>query len=330
MNGVSGRLPARARQLADWCVVAFGLTIPVWTLADSLLIAVLIPAWLCTGGWHEKLRRVRESPVALAIVAFVGLMALGTLWGLGGLEDRALGFKKYSELLFVPLLVSMAISSEWKERALTAFAASMAVTLVLSLGLAAGVLPVMGVLKGVPDNLFCPFKKHTTHNVLMAFASLVFALRAWTAPVCRWKWIWGGLAALAVASVLLMVQGRTGYVVLAALGIAVFHSAYRWKGTALATVLLAGMLAGAYMVAPGFHQRADLVVEGLQKWDAGTVAHDSVGERMEFVYHTLDIVRAHPLVGVGTGGFVEAYAEQVKGTSFPVTRHPHKIGRAHV
>jgi O-antigen ligase len=303
--------------------VGFGFTIPVWTLADGVLIGVLIPAWLCTGDWTGKLRRVRDSSVALSALVLIGMLALGTLWGMGGIEDRAVAFKKYSELLFVPLLISMGISAETKNRALMAFCASVAVTLILSLCLAAGLLPVMGLVKGVQGNPFCPFKKHTTHNVLMAFGSMLFAVQAWRAQECRWRWIWGGLAVLAAANVVLMVQGRTGYVVIAALGMALLYRAYRWKGIPVAIGLVAGIGAGAYGVSPVFQQGAELVVEGFQQWSPEKRAVDPVGERVEFYYHTLDIIRAHPIVGVGTGGFSEAYAEQVRGTQFPVTRHPH-------
>lgn len=323
MSDGLGGVADRARAALPWCVVAFGFTIPVWTLADGVLIALLILIWLCTGDWALKLSRIRESSVALSVLAFIGLLALGTFWGLGGLEDRALGFKKYSELLFIPLLISTAISDETKDRALMAFAASMTVTLILSICLAVGLLPAAGWIKGIPANPLSPFKKHTTHNVLMAFGSLLFAVQAWRAQQPRRRWIWGTLAVLAAANVVLMVQGRTGYVVIAALGVAWLHRAYRWRGILVALGLMAGIGAGAYGVSPVFQQGTDRVVEGFQQWSPERRAIDPVGERLEFYRHTLEIIRVHPVVGVGTGGFTTAYSEQVKGTQFPVTRHPH-------
>jgi len=48
-----------------------------------------------------------------------------------------------------------------------------------------------------------------------------------------------------------------------------------------------------------------------------------VRERLEFYRNTLVLIREHPVLGVGTGGFVRAYAEKVVGTEVAPTRNPH-------
>jgi O-antigen ligase len=51
--------------------------------------------------------------------------------------------------------------------------------------------------------------------------------------------------------------------------------------------------------------------------------YDGVTERMELFYHTIGIIQEHPLMGVGTGGFVHAYAARVQKIGVPVPTHPH-------
>jgi O-antigen ligase len=44
---------------------------------------------------------------------------------------------------------------------------------------------------------------------------------------------------------------------------------------------------------------------------------------LEFYRNSLAIFRDHPIVGVGTGGFVKAYAEKVKDMGMMATTNPH-------
>jgi O-antigen ligase len=60
-------------------------------------------------------------------------------------------------------------------------------------------------------------------------------------------------------------------------------------------------------------------------WKPGAAAAytDAVGLRMEFYRNSLAIVRDHPLAGVGTGGFPQAYAQRARGTGMVPTHNPH-------
>jgi O-antigen ligase len=235
-----------------------------------------------------------------------------------------LAVKKYADLLLIPLLISMAIDIQEKNRALLALAVSLVVTLLLSVGLSVGFfLPTSGTLGCDPSNS-CVFKKHTTHNVLMAFGALLFAVLAWKSSH-RWvRWGWGGASVLAASNVLLMVQGRTGYVVLAGLAMLAFHMSFGWRGILGAIVVLCLVFPAAYQISSSFHQRVDLAISGVTQWNPKVaVVNDAVGWRLEYFYHTVELIQDHPLVGVGTGGFVQAYRERVEQAGLDVPPHPH-------
>ncbi|NJN69630.1 MAG: hypothetical protein HC801_04640 [Nitrospira sp.] len=138
-------LQAEARRVAGWTTTALGFTIPIWVVADSILIGVLVLCWAVSGGWRERLRRMTENPVALAALLLFGWLLIGTFWGGGDLEDRALSVKKYATLLLIPLLISLVVDLRDQNRALLALAASFIVTLLLSFASASGFLP--GIVK---------------------------------------------------------------------------------------------------------------------------------------------------------------------------------------
>ena len=130
-------------------------------------------------------------------------------------------------------------------------------------------------------------------------------------------------ACLAASNVLLMVQGRTGYIVLAGLAMVAFHMYFGWRGMVAAVIALTVTFSAAYQVSTSFHDRVNLVVTGVAQWNPQTATYDGVTERMEFFYHTIEIIQDHPLVGAGTGGFAQAYAMHAKQPGVPVPTHPH-------
>jgi O-antigen ligase len=326
VNSPSGwviRLQAEARRAAGWTTTALGFTIPIWVVADSILVVLLVACWAAGGEWRERLRRITANPVALSALLLFGWLLLGTLWGMGSPEERLHALKKYADLLLIPLLISMAIDVQERNRALLALSASLVVTLVLSLILGLGVFPISGVIScDLSDP--CVFKKHTTHNVLMAFGALLFAVLAWRSSQ-RWRrWGWGGASVLAVGNVLLMVQGRTGYMVLAGLAVLAFQMIFGWRGILAAVVVLSLSFATAYQVSFSFHERVHLAVASVTQWNPKVaVVNDPIGWRLEYYYHTAEIIQDHPLIGVGTGGFVQAYRARTEQAGLDVPPHPH-------
>jgi len=168
------------------------------------------------------------------------------------------------------------------------------------------------------------FKFRITHNLLMAFATFLFALMALEARINRDRAVWGTLALLAAANVTLMVEGATGYVVLGLLALLLILSRLPAQ---VAMAGMAGLLAVSAVLTtvPGpLSARVATLAGELRNWSPDTAArHSSAGLRLEFYRNTADIIADHPIAGVGTGGFPSAYAEKVQGTDMLATRNPH-------
>lgn len=351
MGWTKDRLQAEARRAAGWTTTALGFTIPIWVVADSILVVLFVVCWAASGEWRKRIRRITANPVAISALLLFGWLLLGTLWGMGSPEERLLALKKYADLLLIPLLISMMIDAQERNRALLALAVSLVVTLALSFALSVGILPTGGLINCNPFNPCllkkqtpcdpsipcvpanyppvcdpsnpCILKKHTTHNLLMAFGVLLFGILAWKSSR-RWaRWGWAGAACLAAGNVLLMVQGRTGYVVLAGLAMVAFHMYFGWRGMVAAVIALSVTFSAAYQISTSFHDRVNLVATGVAQWSSQVAAEDPIGQRLEFYYHTVQVIREHPLMGAGTGGFAQAYAVYAKQAGVPVPSHPH-------
>jgi len=157
----------------------------------------------------------------------------------------------------------------------------------------------------------------------MAFGCLLYVELARTATRSRSRVIWSLLAVLAAFNVLFLVQGRTGYLVIAALALLFLFERLRWKGLVAAVLIVGVGFAGAYEFSEGFRGRISQVRSEAEQWHPDVATDTSVGSRLEYWRNSLGIVKQHPWVGVGTGGFVHAYAEKVEGTQMRPTRNPH-------
>ncbi len=322
MSWTRDRVQTEARRAAGWTTAALGITIPMWVVADGILVVLLVLCWVACGQWREKFHRIIANPVALSALLLFGWLLAGSFWGLGSLDERMLAVKKYADLLLIPLLISMAINAQERNRALLTLAASLVVTLALSLVLGSGVLTTGWILGCDPFNP-CVFKKHTTHNVLMAFGVLLFGVLAWRSQDkwAQWGWV---LASILGAINVLMVHGRTGYVVLAGLAMQTFAVFYGWRGMLAGIVVLSVSFTTAYQVSSSFHERVNLAVASVTEWNPKVVVvEDAIGWRLEYFYHTAEIIQDHPLIGVGTGGFVQAYRARTEQAGFDVPPHPH-------
>jgi O-antigen ligase len=314
---------ARAQLGARWATVALGFSLPISVALNNILIGIILLCWLASGGFRDKLARLRASPVALASLAFLALLLAGMAWGPGAPRDGLNAFGKYADLLLVALLCMLVIGERHQRLGLLAFGAAMGVTLIASYGIWLEVLPVkeLGGARG-PNNPVV-FKLQITHGILMALAAFLAAVAALHARSPRLKALAAGACLLAVFNVLFMVQGRTGYIVLGALALYLFVSLWRWRGVAVAAI--AGVLAvgTAHLVDAPMLGRIATAKAELDDWQAGRGYGTSTGLRLNYYRTSLAIIEEHPLIGVGTGGFEIAYRQKVAGTGQAESNNPH-------
>jgi O-antigen ligase len=306
---------------ALWIAVALGFSIPVSTALDNVLVVALLVCWAAGGRFREKWAAVRRNPVALAACAFFLLHVAGSAYGLGSTREVLYDLDKAAVLLLVPILVSLQPGVEWLRRALIALLAALALTLLLSYPLWLGLLPEAGFIKGFAYDPVV-FKKKIGHSVLMAYGAFILALAAREAMSTRVRallWLFCGLAAF---NVLFMVWSRTGQLVLMALALYFLVSAYGRRGV-LAAAAAGLVIGGAAYLAPSssLHLRTQATFKEFQDWRAGKPDR-LANARLEAWTNSVQIVRQHPLVGVGTGGFGPAYAKRVEGTAMPPLGQP--------
>jgi len=305
-------------------VIALGFSIPISVALDNTLLAVILLCYLAGGRYREKLAAIAANPVFMAALALFGVLALAVSYGPAPAKDAARYLLKYSDLFCIPAIATFFVDSRTRMLGLRAFGAAIAVTLVLSFALSIELLPQTALFAQDPPYAVV-FKHSLTHAVLVVFGALLFFLLARYSESRRARITWLVLAALAAANVMFLVPGRTAYVILMVLLLYAGFAWSRWKGllSMIAVTLIATTI--TFSVSEWFQARVHLGVQEYSAADTSVAAKitNSIGLRLEYYRNSLNILRDHPLSGVGTGGFPKAYADQVKGTDMLLTQNPH-------
>jgi O-antigen ligase len=319
------RLPfiqTKADACARGCVIALGISIPISTVLDNILLVAILVLWLAAGRYRERIAIVRENPVAIAALALFGLLTLGLVYGTqdAGSGIRYLG--KYVDLLFVPVFLTCFQDAKSRERGLLLFCIAGVAAVLISYMASTGLMVDAPLLPRTAENPYA-FKASITHSLLVAFTSYVFMLLARQERRPRYRNGYVVLSLLAAHNVVFMNWGRTGYLVLVVLLVYFFIMTYGRRGLlfgAMAAVLIS---VTAYTTSTAFHNRIDAATGEFQAWGPARPATTSIGQRLEFYTTTAGIIREHPLIGTGTGSFPGEYAHAVEGQGKVATENPH-------
>ncbi|HHQ6559261.1 TPA: O-antigen ligase family protein [Serratia fonticola] len=285
---------------------------PLMNIALGLALVCLL--------WRHDTRQIgvlASQPLVWLPALMFMLLALSLLTHTHDYGPKMVG--KYQKLLYV---LPLALFFLTDRRLITHFVSGFvsANALILAISLAGGLGHV--TLRGLnPDNPTV-FKLQITQNVFMAFAALIWLSRTF---VCEGKRRWGyaGLVLLATLNVLLMVQGRTGYVALAVgMGVWLLLTLRRKQQIA---VLACGTLAIAMLVMTPNRamERLALGVEEIQGCiladaeSAYQACDNSMGQRTAFAREAIQLIKRAPLLGNGAGSFWYGNAETGYGVHNP-------------
>jgi len=320
------------------CVVLLAASVSVSVALDNLLLALLLLFGLLGAG-RTIIAEAVGNPVARAAWLLFGMLLLACLYGPTPWREALSTLAKYDDLAMVPLFMAALARKSTNRLALYVFMLAVGATLLLSCLLGLGVMGVQHWMwrQASAENAGV-FHSYITQGMMTGYA-VFLALLYVREKMVTWKRVaFGIFALLGTINVLFLVLGRTGYLVLFALLVWFVWSTLEnylrvrsktvgWQPVVAVALLTVLAVWGTYHTSARLHERVDLVISEYRAWQPNvadqTSNATSTGERLEFYYNTLHIVRDHMFAGVGTGGFPDAYAKQVAGTDIVPTSNPH-------
>lgn len=311
--------PGRAEQLARYAAIFLGFSIPISTALDNVLLGLIAILWLAGGNFKLKLDAIAANPAAVAALMLFGMLLAGLAYGTRFPGDGLAFLMKYSDLLFIPVFVTLFQQERTRELGLRWYCVAMILSFVVAELAASGLLQGNPLLSRAAGS---SFKHSITHALLSAFAAFAFALLAQREPRWPQRLLFIVLALVAVKNVVAIGISRTGYIVLILLALYFFFVLFRKRGLIVAAVLLAISLFAFYGASETFRERVDTVVVDRGDWRSQWPSRESVTVRLEWYRQSIDVILDHPVFGAGTGSVPRVLAETAR-SGMAHTPNPH-------
>lgn len=290
--------------------------------AGSVGLIATYVAFLFSGEALDRMKRAISYPSIYWGVAFLCVVVVGFAYGPATWQEKGGDLVKWRTVLWFIVLFALFDDERWTMRLLLAFLVG------TGIGLAAS---FVGVLSGI--KLWKPPTDLLRNYVTQAMSFSISAL------LCCWmvlarrvrgpeQWALALVGAFFAGNVLFVTNSRSGYLVLG-LGVMMllmWHLPRRQWSKAVAVLVVGGAL--VLLLSPRIQGR---ISQGIDEWAHASESKEltSMGIRKVFHTHSLEIASNHLLLGVGTGGFKKAYAEQIADKYSPSDWRSEAAGDPH-
>ena len=284
-------------------LAALSVSLPIaWISLAKVLLFALGLIYLITNQWS------RRSDAALprlwttyAILAILIVFALSLLWTEADMESALSSFVKHAKLMGILLMVSFIRTLREARLAMMFFAGGQGFLLLSSWLMFLGV-PIPWV--GDVATKYVVFSTYLDQSIMFAAAAAVFWHMRHEGLWPRWLGI--AAALLALTNVLLLLEGRTGYLVaLTTLSMGLMWAMPRRFRLATVVVTPLAVLLGLSFVSEQVHERLTKIFNesvNYSKSQQVSIA-DSSGWRLNAWRRSLQAIETKPLNGHGIGAW---------------------------
>ncbi|MGB6977416.1 MAG: O-antigen ligase family protein [Gammaproteobacteria bacterium] len=280
-------------------VVALGFCIPLSLTGITIGLILTLLFAILGGQIQANWRTLVANPIFWAAFALFVLLFISMSYSIAPWQNKIDALGKYQKLLYLIFLMPLFSQARWQKAGINAFLAAMLVTL------AASFLKKLGWLHLGEGGLSTLFTNHINTSFFMAFAAFLSAHRC-CAPG-KFRWLYSIWLVLTCYQLFFMNEGRTGYFVFIALFGLFFWQKQGWKGL-LATLVLVPLLFSVLWISSShFRERMAMIGTDIHNYQKQKLDDNSVGLRMQFTKHSFELIKYHPWIGTGVGGFREAY-----------------------
>ena len=287
------------------CLAAFSVALPIAIISLAKLLLFICVLVLLTSGWFRRTNTQVRLPSTVPPMILLALAAMATsiLWSTGTNDEALRAIVKHGKLALIPAFLLLVRS---RDEALTALACFMGGQVLL---LASTWLLVMGIAMPWAKNpattgSFAIFSSYLDQSIMTG----VLAAMCWHLKVYapgRWRTLYVPLiCVLALACVFVVFQGRTGYVVAAAMVAlaALWEMPRRLRISAfvIPLVLLALLAVNSSKISLGLME----IARGVATFNnSDEIANTSSGIRLNLWRRALQSILENPGRGTGAGSW---------------------------
>lgn len=303
----------RAASAGIFCIVLSCFFIPFSTSMMGATATLAVLFWLVSGEAARLPQLLRESPPAALALLLFALLAISTLYGAAPNDEALSVLKKYRELLYFVMVLSLFRENEGAAQvAEESFLAGCLVLMVVSYGIYFGLLP--------PAKFGYSLVYHITHSLFMALLAFWALHRALAAQATMVLWL--ALFLLASANLFYIAPGRTGMLLFFTLAALYLVQRLSWKMWLPALLLVMIAIGVTYNTSSNFSTRVDEAIQEVETYQADA-SRTSLGMRFDWWRNSLQLIAEKPFLGHGVGSFRTVQGKLIEGSETQSTDNPH-------
>ena len=295
--------------LAAYSLAAAAFFVSIKPAPTNLFLLICILLVMISKQSRQNLYAILSHPVGWGSIIFFGILCSSQLYSAGSWEQGSDYVSKYARIAYIPFLAAALLSERDVRKVLWAFVAGVVLTVGLSYlnAFVPGFCDHIGLSGCGPQNNPFIFKQHITHGFFVALGSGLMAFLANQANR-EGKPFWMVFAlylcsALAALNVLLMIDGRTGWLVFLVFPAVLMYRKVGVKGLLYAGVAGAAILCTMVLLVP---QVQNMLLDAQREYNtwlaSGGVSAGRSGMRLTYYGRAIEAIALQPWFGYGLGG----------------------------
>jgi O-antigen ligase len=261
--------------------------------------------FLVRGEFKTSWEIIKTNRVFHIMGLFITFMFLSLFWS-GDTHEAHSQLRLYKYWIILIPILAVTLKREWLSNIITAFLLGMFISEIV----AYGIFFEWWTYKNSTPDYPSPFMFHIHYSVFLAVTSITLLSR-----LLSDRYTWQSklpmfLFFLTSTGNLMISTGRTGQLaLLVAMAVAIIlHYRLTLKSLLIFVTLSITLFFGAYSSISLFQKRIDIGVSDVRQFQQGNF-ETSWGLRAAFWVITYDILKEHPLIGAGVGGYKKAAVE---------------------
>lgn len=271
-------------------------------------------AFAVLGEPRRRLIGAMRSRIVIALLPFAAMIFIGIFYGATSWPHALGALAGWRRILLLPLAAAVFDDEASKRLACKVFLATCVVGALASFATLWGSFSIFHTERGIP------FHNYAVQGLSFALAATV-CVAALVRPdtfandrLLGDRRIMAIALALLLADVVFILPGRSTYVSMIVMVAAVVTFLIRGSWRAKAIAGLCALVCVGLLLGSSAHVR-DRIVQTLHDTETVDEAPEatSTGYRVVFWRTTVRMIHDHPILGVGTGGFLDGYMPYVRG-----------------
>jgi len=309
-------------------LVVYAFLLPISQTIKSTIFSFMVILFILRGDMKKHIQNALANSVVRAFLYIFIAYAVGLLWT-SNLEDGLLWVKNLKYGLYLILFYAI-VDGRYIDKVISAFILGMFISELTSYGMQFGIMPwkleigkvlfYQSYAIGDPS----PFLHHIHYGVALAFTVILLAYKTFFTQGSKVFKFFMSLFIMSATTNIFITGGRTGYVTFFML-VAVLALFYLRKVALQLLIVVILAFTAAYNFSSIFYEKVVQTEQSLKDISQDNPDfNSSLGQRAGIYYYAYDVIKEHPLFGVGTGDSMDEIRKIIPEKWESLKQMPHE------